>query len=101
MAHPYRRRIVSFASRAYSRDPLERVDCIGGTNPDFSHWKLSQAAAIALIEAGTDEFLVRVDGRMLKLVVLTTGGEKYLQTEREKKHPDDLLNLLGTGPKSA
>lgn len=93
MAHPFRRRVVSIANRAYSSDPLERVEAIGGTNADHSHWKLSQAAAIAAIEAGTDEFFVNAGDRPVKLIVLTHAGEKYLRTEREKTHPDDLLSL--------
>ena len=94
MARPYRRRAVLSVSRAYSRDPLERVDYISGTNSDHSHWKLSQAAAIAGIEAGTDEFFIKTSDQVIKLVVLNRGGEKYLQSEREKTHPDDLLNLM-------
>ncbi len=94
MARPYRRRAVSSVSRAYSRDPLERIESIGGTNSDHSHWTLSQAAAIAFIEAGTDEFFVKADAGIVKLVVVTRDGEKYLQTEREKTFPDDLLNLM-------
>src|SRR4051812_10040518 len=93
MARPYRRRAVSTVNRAYSRDPLERIESIGGVNSDHTHWQLSQAAAIAVIEAGTDEFFVKASDQVVKLVVVNRGGEKYLQTEREKTHPDDLLNL--------
>lgn len=93
MNRPYRRRAVSIVSRAYSSDPLERIDSIGGVNADHTRWKLSQAAAIAVIEAGTDEFFIRVGDETVKLVVLTRGNEKYLQSEREATHPDDLLNL--------
>ena len=93
MARPYRKRAVSIVSRAYSSDPLERVESIGGTNSDRTPWKLSQAAAIAVIEAGTDEFFIRTGDQVIRLVVLTRGGEKYLQSEREKTHPDDLLDL--------
>src|SRR5688500_14551013 len=70
MARPHRRRAVSFVSRAYSSDPLERIETIGGVNPDHTHWKMSQAAAIAAIEAGTDEFYVKVSEVPVKLVVL-------------------------------
>jgi hypothetical protein len=93
MSRPYRRRTVSSVNRAYSSDPLERVEAIGGVYSDRSSWKLSQAAAIASIEAGTDEFFVKAGAQIVKLVVLIRGDEKYLQTEREKTHPDDLLNL--------
>jgi hypothetical protein len=93
MARPYRRRAVSTVNRAYSHDPLERVSAIGGMNSDHTSWRLSQAAAIAVIEAGTDEFFFHANDQTVKLVVVTRAGEKYLQSEREKTHPDDLLNL--------
>lgn len=94
MARPYRRRAVSSVSRAYSHDPLERIEAIGGVNPDHTRWKLSQPAAIAAIEAGTDEFFVSSGAQTVKLVVLNHRGQKYLATEREKTHPDDLLTLV-------
>ncbi|MEN9632560.1 MAG: hypothetical protein RL077_964 [Verrucomicrobiota bacterium] len=90
---PYRRRAVTLVNRAYSKDPRERVATIGGVQADRLHWKLSQDAAIKLIEAGSDEFYVVASDGAVKLVVLTHGGQKYLQTEREKTHPDDLLTL--------
>lgn len=93
MARPYRRRAVSSISRAYSSDPLERIETIGGVNPDHTRWKLSQNAAIAAIEAGTDEFFVQVSEQRVKLVVLNHDGEKYLQSEREQTHRDDLLSI--------
>lgn len=97
MARPYHRRAVSSITRAYSRDPLERIESIGGINSDHTRWSLSQAAAIAVIEAGTDEFFVKTKDETIKLVVLTRGGEKYLQSEREKTHPDELFHLAAGG----
>lgn len=94
MARPYRQRAVLSVSRAYSRDPFERVESISGVNSDHSAWRLSQSAAIALIEAGSDAFFVKKGDKTVKLVVFSRGGEKYLQTEREKTHPDDLLSLM-------
>ncbi len=95
MPAPRRRRAVSTVSRAYSRDPYERIHSIAGVNSDRSSWRLSQAAAIALIEGGTEEFYFRSEDRVVRLVVLTHGDEKYLQSEREETHPDDLLSLVG------
>ena len=92
MAHPYRRRSISTVERAYSLDPLERVASIGGVNADHTRWNLSQPAAIALIEKGTDEFFFHVGDHRVRVVVLAHHGEKYLQSERETTHPDDLLN---------
>lgn len=97
MARPCHRRSVTSINRAYSRDPLDRIDSIGGIGTDQKPWKLSQVAAIAAIEAGTDEFFVKTGELKVKLVVRTHAGEKYLQSEREKTHPDDLLKLLA-GP---
>lgn len=94
MARPYNRRAVSFVSRAYSHDPHELIENIGGLNSDRTRWKLSQAAAIGAIEAGTDEFFVSADGNPVKLVVITFQGQKYLKTEREKTHPNELLSLM-------
>ena len=94
---PWRRRNVSLVNRAYSRDPRERIASISGVLSDRTHWQLSQEAAIAAIEAGTDEFYVEGTGGAVKLVVLTHGGQKYLQSERELTHPDDLLTLCASG----
>lgn len=93
MAKPFRRRIVTAVGRAYSCDPFERVASIGGVNSDHTRWSLSQPAAIALIEKGSDEFFFLVGEQRVRVVVLTHGGEKYLQSEREKTHPDDLLKV--------
>ena len=94
MARPYRRRAVLSITRAYSHDPLERVDAIAGVNADRSTWRLSQSAAIAAIEARTDEFYVTDGGLEVKLVVVKHREQKYLKSERETTHPDELLTLL-------
>ncbi|HEY9248613.1 MAG TPA: DUF3892 domain-containing protein [Rariglobus sp.] len=93
MARIHNRRIVSTVNRAYSNDPLERIESISGVNSDRTRWSFSQAAAIARIEAGTDAFSIKTGDQVVKLVVHVQGGEKYLQSEREKTHPDDLLHL--------
>jgi hypothetical protein len=93
MAQPYTRRAVSFVSRAYSHDPLEQIENIGGLNSDHTRWKLSQTAAISAIESGTDEFFVNTENGPIKLIVLTHQGQKYLKSEREKSHPGELLSF--------
>ncbi len=98
MSKPYRLRAVSSINRAYSSDPLERVEAFSGINADRTRWRLSQAAVVAAIEAGTDEFFVNAGEGVVRLIVVTAGGQKYVQSEREKTHPDDLVSLLANQP---
>jgi hypothetical protein len=93
MARIHNRRTVSTVNRAYSSDPLERIESISGVNADRTRWSFSQAAAVARIEAGTDAFTIKSGDEVVKVVVHVQGGEKYLQSEREKTHPDDLIHL--------
>ena len=93
MARPVQRRTVTFVQKAYSYDPHERIDSIGGINSDKSRWKLSQQAAIAAIEGGLDEFFVTAPDRMVKVIVTHHAGQKYLKTESDGKSPDCLLAL--------
>lgn len=94
MALPLHRRAVTSIQKAYSHDPHERIDTIGGVNSDKSLWSMSQEDAIAAIESRRTEFFVTTGGSIVRLVVVTHAGQKYLQSEREKTHPDDLLILL-------
>ncbi len=93
MARPIHRRTVSFVQKAYSYDPHERIESIGGLNSDKSRWKLSQPAAIAAIESGLEEFFVQTTGQAVKLVVTTHSGQKYLNAEGDDKGSDSLLAL--------
>ena len=94
MALPLHRRAVTFVQKAYSHDPLERIDTIGGIDSDKSRWRMSQDQAITAIESRQTEFFVTTAERNIKIVVASHAGQKYLQSEREKTHPDDLLSLL-------
>ena len=85
MASPYRRRDVLSVNRAYSHDPFESIETIGGLNPNHTRWKFSQAEAIAAIEAGTDKFfLTEVGQGVVEFSVFERKGQKYLTMIREE-----------------
>ncbi len=75
-------------------DAHERIKYIGGTNADGTRWKLSQQKAIEHIEAGKFSFHVSVQGRTVRVIVATSRyGNKYIKTEADGEHPNNLLSL--------
>jgi len=85
---------VKCISKSDRYNPHERIISIGGVNGDGTRWKLSQPEAIKGIEVGTWAFYVNKNGKAVKVVVaLSAYGNKYLKTEADGAHPNNLLSL--------
>jgi hypothetical protein len=75
-------------------NPHERIVSIGGRNADGATWKLSLPDAIQGIETGKWSFFVRRGGHVVNVIVSGSRfGHKYLKTEADGEHPDNLLVL--------
>lgn len=71
----------------------ERINNIGGVHAG-TRWKLSQPAAIDGIEAGKWRFYVSVSGHSVWVIVAVSQyGNKYLKTQNDGEHPNNLLSL--------
>jgi hypothetical protein len=74
-------------------DPHERIHGIGGVNSDGTRWYLSEDQAIAGIESNKWRFWTTAGGKSVWVIIATHNGHKYLKTEADGIHPNNLLSL--------
>lgn len=75
-------------------DPHERIHGVGGVNPgSATRWYLPTDDAIKGIETGKWRFWTSGGGKSVWVVIATHNGHKYLKTEADGVHPNNLLSL--------
>lgn len=75
-------------------NPHERIMYVGGYNPGATtRWKITQQQAITYIENGEHTFFTLVNGRRANVIVARHNGNKYIKTESDGEHPNNLLSL--------
>lgn len=74
--------------------PRCRVRYVGGMNPDGTHWKLSEEAAIAGMREGKWRFWTAAERKSVWVVTAkSTSGREYLKAEPDWVQPATLLAL--------
>ena len=71
----------------------EKISHIGGSNKDGTAWKLTLPKAIEGIESGKWKFYTSVNGNSVWVIIATNNGHKYLKTEADGTHENNLLSL--------
>lgn len=80
-------------NKTIRQDPHERIQYVGGINPDRTRWKMSQPDAIRAVKNGTYQFFVSVGGNSVWVVIAQHNGHDYLRTQSDGVQPDNLLSL--------
>ncbi len=77
------------------KNHYERIERVGGTNPDGSRWSQSQQKTIEDIDTGAWIYHSQgSDGvRALVVTAVSRFGNKYIKTEADGDVPDNLLSL--------
>jgi hypothetical protein len=84
---------VSCINKTDRQNRHERIKNIGGVTPSGERWKITEADAIAGMEAGKWRFWVHGGGQSTWVIIATHLGRKYLKTEGDTTTKDNLLSL--------
>lgn len=80
---------VTCVTQNVSYQEYERIENIGGLNPNGTRWKVSQQRAIIGIEQKKWHFYINKNNSIIDIIIASNNGRKYLKTKE-----DDSVNSL-------
>lgn len=84
---------VKCINKSHRYDPHERITHVGGYG-NGKNWKITQERAVQGIETGEFALYVTIGGRYVNVIVARSRyGHKYIKTEADGDHPNNLLSL--------
>jgi hypothetical protein len=73
-------------------DPHDRIHNVGGIAGGV-RWKTTQQQAIQDIERDSSAYYASANGKSVWVIVATHNGNKYIKTQNDGLHPNNLLSL--------
>ncbi len=86
---------ITCINKSERYNPHERIQYVGGKNPNGTGWKMSQPDAIVGIESAKYRFWVKPPSTdsVWVVVAVSSQGNKYLKTAADGEQPNNLLSL--------
>ncbi len=84
---------ITCVKKTNRMNPHERIHSIGGINSNGTPWRLTTDEAIIGIETGRWTFHTGSGWTFARVIIARHNGHKYLKTEADGFHPNNLLAL--------
>jgi hypothetical protein len=85
-------RQIMCINKTNRQDPHDRIHSVGGVVGGV-RWKTTQQQTIQDVERDSQAYYVSVGNNSVWVIVATNNGHKYIKTQNDGLHPNNLLSL--------